>query len=210
MQKPTYANADDTSSCEGTRVQAFANTDVEGGSRDNRTPKSRLPWAKSTPVRWARAAAAAPEATHMKPHTRHVAIALIIALVLLLIATVVGRSQDAAYSVFSHYSGAQLYTRFCASCHGDQGHGDGRVAASFKIMVPDLTQIARRHGGTFPEEQVRKIIDGRTTLPPHGSREMPVWGFEFLAQGAGEPAPQQRTDELIARLTDYIRSLQTD
>jgi hypothetical protein len=43
-------------------------------------------------------------------------------------------------------------------------------------MVPDLTLLARRHGGTFPEDEVRKIIDGRTTLPPHGSREMSVWG----------------------------------
>ncbi len=70
-------------------------------------------------------------------------------------------------------------------------------------MVPDLTRLARRHGGTFPEDQVRKIIDGRTTLPPHGSREMPVWGFEFRA-----PEPQQNPDELITRLTNYVRSLQ--
>ncbi len=146
----------------------------------------------------------------MKPHARHVAIALMIALILLLLATVLGRTQETEYSVFSHYSGAQLYARFCASCHGDQGHGDGRVAVSLKIMVPDLTQIAHRHGGTFPEEQIRKIIDGRTTLPPHGSREMPVWGFEFLTQASTEPTPQQRSDELTARLTDYIRTLQTD
>ncbi len=140
----------------------------------------------------------------MKPHVRHVAIALIIALVLLLVATVVSRAQDAAHSAdFSRYTGAQLYTRFCASCNGDQGHGDGPVAASFATMVPDLTRLARRHGGTFPEDQVRKIIDGRTTLPPHGSREMPVWGFEFRA-----PEPQQNPDELITRLTNYVRSLQ--
>ena len=146
----------------------------------------------------------------MKPHAKHVAIALVVALLLLLLATVVGRSQETEYAVFSHYSGAQLYARFCASCHGEHGQGDGRVAASFKIMVPDLTQIARRHGGTFPEAQVRKIIDGRTTLPAHGSREMPVWGFEFLTQAATEPEPHQSSDELIARLTNYIRSLQTD
>ena len=48
-----------------------------------------------------------------------------------------------------------------------------------------------------------KIIDGRTTLPPHGSREMPVWGFEFRAH-----EPQRNPDELITRLTSYVRSLQ--
>lgn len=103
----------------------------------------------------------------MRAHTRHVTIAAIIVLILLLIATVAARAQD-----FAKYSGQQLYSRFCAACHGDQGLGDGVVAASFKIMVPDLTRIARRHGGTFPEDQVRRIIDGRKTLPPHGSREM--------------------------------------
>jgi mono/diheme cytochrome c family protein len=146
----------------------------------------------------------------MRPHTRHVAIALVIAVLLLLLATVVGRTQETEYAVYSHYSGAQLYGRFCASCHGDQGHGDGRVAPSFKTMVPDLTQIARRHGGTFPDEQIRRIIDGRTTLPPHGSREMPVWGLEFFTQAAAEPLPRQHADELVARLTEYIRSLQVD
>jgi len=146
----------------------------------------------------------------MRPHARHVAIALLIALLLLLLATVVGHTQETEYAVYSHYSGAELYMRFCASCHGDQGHGDGRVAASLKTMVPDLTQITRRHGGTFPEEQIRRIIDGRTTFPPHGSREMPVWGLEFFTQAAAEPQPRQHSDELVGRLTDYIRSLQID
>lgn len=139
----------------------------------------------------------------MKIHTRHVAIATIVALVLLAIATVAARAQD-----FSGYSGAQLYTRFCASCHGVTGLGDGPVAASFKIIVPDLTRIAQRHGGAFPEDQVSRIIDGREKLPPHGSRDMPVWGFEFLGQNAARPEPQRRTEELIARLTEHLRSMQ--
>ena len=41
-------------------------------------------------------------------------------------------------------SGEQLYTRFCASCHGIGGHGDGPVAQSFAVKIPDLTLIARR------------------------------------------------------------------
>jgi len=139
----------------------------------------------------------------MKAHARHIALAIIIALMLLAIATDAARAQD-----FSGYSGAQLYTRFCASCHGAKGYGDGPVAATFKVIVPDLTRIARRQGGAFPEEQVRKIIDGRKTMPPHGSREMPVWGFEFYGQNADKPDPQRRTDEMVARLTEYLRSMQ--
>ncbi|MGP0055945.1 MAG: hypothetical protein ACLPQI_10345, partial [Steroidobacteraceae bacterium] len=64
----------------------------------------------------------------------------------------------------------------------------------------------------FPTEQIRKIIDGRKTLPPHGSREMPVWGFEFYRENenSGNPNPQGRTDDLVARLTEYLRTIQLE
>jgi mono/diheme cytochrome c family protein len=139
----------------------------------------------------------------MKTHSRHVAIAVVIALILLLIATVSARAED-----FSSYSGARLYSRFCAACHGDKGRGDGIVAASFKIEVPDLTRIAKRHGGTFPEADVRRIIDGTRNVAPHGSRQMPVWGFEFYAQTGNNPDPAIATDRMIDRLTQYLKSIQ--
>jgi hypothetical protein len=107
----------------------------------------------------------------------------------------------------SGYSGAGLYRRLCASCHGSAGHGDGPVASSLKVMVPDLRLLARRHGGQFPDEQVRKIIDGRSVRPPHGARDMPVWGYELrstLAEGSDE----RQADDLIDRLVDFLRSLQ--
>ena len=143
----------------------------------------------------------------MTVHVRHTFVAIIVTMILLVLASVLVRAQD-----FSGYTGAELYKRFCASCHGDQARGDGPVAKSFKIEVPDLTRIAHRHGDVFPAEQVRKIIDGRSTLPPHGSREMPVWGFEFYPenQNAGYPDPQRRTDDLIARLTEYLRTIQIE
>jgi hypothetical protein len=76
-------------------------------------------------------------------------------------------------------------------------------------MVPDLTQITRRHGGIFPAEQLERIIDGRAVQPPHGPREMPVWGYEFRSAGASETPGPQSADELVRRLVDYLRSLQT-
>jgi mono/diheme cytochrome c family protein len=136
----------------------------------------------------------------MRAHTRHLIVALLILALLALLATVAARAQD-----FSGYSGEQLYTRFCASCHGPSGRGDGPVAQSLTVMVPDLTRIARRQGGTFPEEQVRRIIDGRETRPPHGTRDMPVWGYEFATHAAGA---EGKAEAMIQRLTDYVRSLQ--
>ena len=107
----------------------------------------------------------------------------------------------------SGYSGADLYRRFCGSCHGAGAHGDGPVAGSLRSIVPDLTLLARRHGGTFPRDQVRKIIDGRSVRPPHGDRDMPVWGFEFRSATPTDADPGQ-ADQLIERLTDYPQSIQ--
>lgn len=103
------------------------------------------------------------------------------------------------------YSGEQLYRRFCASCHGADARGDGPVAPMLKVMVPDLTQLARRRGGQFPADKVREIVDGRVFVGAHGPRLMPVWGYEFEAQSnEGRAAAQDLVDRLVA----YLRSLQ--
>lgn len=113
---------------------------------------------------------------------------------------------------FTDYSGAQLFGRFCASCHGSLGFGDGPVAPTLKVLIPDLTELSRRSGGRFPEERVREIIDGRAVLPAHGTRPMPVWGYELEAQaGAGDPPvahPRDAAQTLIDRLVEHVRSIQ--
>lgn len=123
-----------------------------------------------------------------------------------------------AATPFASYNGEQLYRRFCASCHGKAGYGDGPVAKSFKVMVPDLTRIAQRQGGRFPADRIRKVIDGREVVGSHGSRFMPVWGQEF--RGSGEETPDPKTapqadaeaareaDAIVDRLLEYLRSIQ--
>lgn len=107
------------------------------------------------------------------------------------------------------YSGPQLYQRFCASCHGPQGYGDGPVAATLKVMVPDLTRIARRQqNGEFPEERIREIVDGRAVLPAHGLRDMPVWGYELEAQAPPDQPGRAAAQGLIDKLVAYLRSIQ--
>src|SRR5687768_13209989 len=68
------------------------------------------------------------------------------------------------------YSGSQLYENFCASCHGPWGNGDGHVAPYLSVPVPDLTHIAARNGGEFPEQEMLRIIDGRSQRPAHGTK----------------------------------------
>ncbi|HEY0942618.1 MAG TPA: cytochrome c [Steroidobacter sp.] len=105
-------------------------------------------------------------------------------------------------------SGKELYARFCASCHGPTGRGDGPVADSFKVEVPDLTLIARRSKGVYPRDRIEQIIDGRHVLGAHGSRTMPVWGEDFNRLELGNPDAERATRLIILRLADYVWLLQ--
>lgn len=108
------------------------------------------------------------------------------------------------------YSGEEIFGRFCASCHGDMANGDGPVARSLGVMVPDLTRISQRYGG-FPTQLVRDTIDGRgARVDAHGTRTMPVWGYEFWVEEGGDVTAQQEMRKTIAKLVDYLRSIQAD
>ncbi len=110
----------------------------------------------------------------------------------------------------SGYDGPGLFRAYCASCHGADGRGSGPVASSLRVEVPDLTQVARRHGGRFPAEQIRRIIDGRAALPPHGTRDMPVWGHAFRVATADDPQSEAQSDRLIDLLVQYLRSIERE
>ena len=105
-------------------------------------------------------------------------------------------------------SGQELYVRFCASCHGVTGRGDGPVAGAFKVEVPDLTLIARRAKGAYPRDRIERIIDGRHIFAAHGSRTMPVWGENFSRLELGNPDAERGTRLIIQRLADYVWLLQ--
>lgn len=110
----------------------------------------------------------------------------------------------------SDYSGEELFSRFCASCHGEQAHGDGPVARSLNTAVPDLTRIRARYG-EFPAMLVRDTIDGRgIDTRAHGTRAMPVWGYQFWVEEGGDVVAQKAVREAIAKLVDYLGSVQRD
>jgi mono/diheme cytochrome c family protein len=110
--------------------------------------------------------------------------------------------------VIDEYSGQETYMRFCAACHGESGQGDGPVASGLPITVPDLTKFNQRSGGDFKEELLRKIIDGREIVIVHGTRYMPVWGYEFWVEEGGDEAAQERVDIIVDNLVEYLRSVQ--
>jgi mono/diheme cytochrome c family protein len=108
-------------------------------------------------------------------------------------------------------SGVEMYERWCASCHGSGGQGDGPVSSLIRISVPDLTRIALRDGGEFPTEDVRRAIDGRWDRRAHGARAMPVWGWQFYDSANPKDAQERAVvDSMIDRLVQYLRSSQVE
>ena len=127
----------------------------------------------------------------------------------LVVCLVSAHAQAGPLEEAANYTGVELYQEHCASCHGEHAHGDGPVAPSLRVAVPDLTKISARQGGTFPVDRVRSVIDGRTPLAPHGTRNMPVWGWAFRASTTNTgPQAEYRTQALIGLLVDYLRSIQ--
>jgi mono/diheme cytochrome c family protein len=106
------------------------------------------------------------------------------------------------------YSGAELFDRFCASCHGSEARGNGPVAASLNVAVPDLTTIGTRYG-EFPATLIRDVIDGRgIDKRAHGTRTMPVWGYEFWVEDGGDVNAQRAVRDAINKLVEHLRSVQ--
>jgi mono/diheme cytochrome c family protein len=103
--------------------------------------------------------------------------------------TASGWSEDVA-------PGKIEYLSSCAACHGEDGKGNGILASVLKVPPADLTTLARRNGGYFPVAAVTEIIDGRTLIAAHGTREMPIWGYDVT------------TRNRIPAIVDYLIRIQ--
>ena len=100
-------------------------------------------------------------------------------------------------------SGGQMYRQYCAACHGVDAKGNGPVRRAIQIPAPDLSTLAKRHGGKFPYEYVTGVLRFAPGVPSHGSGAMPMWGplFEYYYN-------QRSAERRIQNLCDYLASLQ--
>ena len=62
-------------------------------------------------------------------------------------------------------SGKDMYIAYCASCHGKDGMGHGPAAAALKMQPTDLTILAVKNGGKFPESHIAGMIKGTASQP---------------------------------------------
>jgi mono/diheme cytochrome c family protein len=113
------------------------------------------------------------------------------------------KKVPAPYTPISEPS--QMYTAYCAACHGSDGKGNGPAAPALKVAPTDLTTLATRSGGKFPYNHVYETIKGDANLPAHGSKDMPVWGPVFRSIDVGRDGEVKLR---LSNLTGYIESLQ--
>ncbi|HEX5604997.1 MAG TPA: c-type cytochrome [Candidatus Binatia bacterium] len=104
--------------------------------------------------------------------------------------------------------GKEMYLKYCASCHGITGEGDGAVSRDLKVKVPDLTLLRRNNQGVYPTDRVLSSIDGRRDVRAHGDRTMPVWGEVFRKEHEKESYTELTTLLQAKVIAEYVGSLQ--
>ena len=134
--------------------------------------------------------------------------------VLLLAACVAGAQEKAVPVVkkvpmkqTSPTSGKEMFTAYCAACHGPDGKGAGPAAAALKTSPADLTTLAKRSSdGSFPRDRVATLLKNGTGPSAHGSSDMPIWGPLFKSL---DPTHDIAVQQRIKNLNDYLVSIQS-
>lgn len=105
--------------------------------------------------------------------------------------------------------GAAIYGKYCASCHGTSGRGDGPLAAEFGGTPADLTLLRQRNDGTFPTEAVMAQIYGYPGRHQFGG--MPNFGRVLegpIADWVTPTGAKISTPQALIDLTVYLEGIQ--
>lgn len=95
-----------------------------------------------------------------------------------------------------------MFDNYCAVCHGKTGVGDGPAAKALTKAPADLTKLAARNGGTYPDVKVKRYIEGADEVAAHGTRDMPMWGELFRSLNRDTALIR------IQALSDLIKGMQ--
>jgi mono/diheme cytochrome c family protein len=102
-------------------------------------------------------------------------------------------------------SGKEMYTQYCAACHGADAKGTGPAAPALKTPPADLSTLAQRNGGKYPSDHVGELLRTGTGVAAHGSSDMPTWGPLFRSL---DPTNNSAVQQRIHNLNEYLTSLQ--
>ncbi len=73
-------------------------------------------------------------------------------------------------------AGKQVFTTYCVSCHGEQGHGDGPAASSLDPKPKNIAELQKVAGDDYLFWRISEGVDGtamvawKTTL-----KEEEIW-----------------------------------
>jgi len=90
--------------------------------------------------------------------------------------------EQAASLSYAQGQGKHLFGQYCATCHGDEGKGDGQNASNLDPQVPDLTTSRNLADAAY----VRRVIAegsaavGRSPLSPPWGRSLSPQEIEYL------------------------------
>ena len=103
-------------------------------------------------------------------------------------------------------AGQDLYSFYCASCHGSDAKGKGPVASALRVAPANLTRLARRNRGVYPRDRIFAFIANGGTMPSgvHGSHDMPIWGPIFVALDPSDKRAVMRIENMV----QYLESIQ--
>ena len=104
-------------------------------------------------------------------------------------------------------AGQKYFMRYCASCHGVSGTGDGPVAKSLSKPPGNLRLLSDKFGSPLPAAKLADLIDGRDAVRAHGTAEMPVWGERLYSTGEGERG-ELGISEVIGKIVAYLDTIQ--
>src|SRR3974390_265236 len=105
-------------------------------------------------------------------------------------------------------SGKQMFTDYCAPCHGKDGTGNGPAASAMNKPPPNLAALAKNNGGEYPAAHVAAVLTFGNERASHGSKDMPVWGQLFERLNWSSSTKEVEAQQRINRLNSYIESLQ--
>ncbi|MCB0519701.1 MAG: c-type cytochrome [Lewinellaceae bacterium] len=102
--------------------------------------------------------------------------------------------------------GGQWFKSYCVMCHGEKADGKGNMASMLNTPPLNLTTIAKRRNGVFPDAEIAKIIAGIENVPGHSTGDMPIWWETFKKSEniTDDKVLQEKIDHIVA----YLKTIQ--
>lgn len=119
----------------------------------------------------------------------------------------IGPSLNAQDTAENLETGKRIYNEFCIHCHGQQGEGDGEIAASIELSPRNFKTQEFKWGST-PSEIMVTLYSGRGDMPSFAGEisEDDLWAVSYFIRSF-IPEKKRRQDNQLSKkkLSDYLK-----